>query len=71
MNMLKLRWRVCVLALCLTTCQAGRAVAQIIVGQTAGFTGAVAASVKEATDGAKLYIDSINAKGGEIGRAHV
>ena len=36
--------------------------AQIVVGQTAGFTGAVAASVKEATDGAKLY---------KIGRAHV
>ena len=68
MNMLKLRWRVCVLALCLTTCQAGRATAQIIVGQTAGFTGAVAATVKEATDGAKLYIDSINAKGGVNGQ---
>ena len=68
MNMLKLRWRVCVLALCLTTCQAGRVTAQIIVGQTAGFTGAVAASVKEATDGAKLYIDSINAKGGVNGQ---
>ena len=36
--------------------------AQIIVGQTAGFTGAVAATVKEATDGAKLYIDLVNAK---------
>ena len=68
MNMLKLRWRVCVLALCLTTCQAGRAAAQIIVGQTAGFTGAVAATVTEATDGAKLYIDSINAKGGVNGQ---
>ena len=28
--------------------------AQIVVGQTAGFTGAVAATVKEATEGAKL-----------------
>jgi len=42
--------------------------AQIIVGQTAGFTGAVAATVKEATDGAKLYIDSVNAKGGVNGQ---
>lgn len=38
--------------------------AQILIGQTAGFTGAVGAGVKETTDGAKLYIDSINAKGG-------
>ncbi|HCY17423.1 MAG: amino acid ABC transporter substrate-binding protein [Curvibacter sp. GWA2_64_110] len=38
--------------------------AQILIGQTAGFSGPVAAGVKETTDGAKLYIDSINAKGG-------
>jgi branched-chain amino acid transport system substrate-binding protein len=38
--------------------------AQILIGQTAGFTGPVGAGVKETTDGAKLYIDSINAKGG-------
>ena len=68
MNMLKLRGRVCALALCLTTCLTGHVAAQIIVGQTAGFTGAVAATVKEATDGAKLYIDSINAKGGVNGQ---
>ncbi len=42
--------------------------AQIVVGQTAGFTGAVAATVKEATDGAKLYIDSVNARGGINGQ---
>ncbi len=42
--------------------------AQILIGQTAGFTGAVAAGVKETTDGAKLYIDSINAKGGIAGQ---
>ena len=64
MNMLKLRWQACTLALCLT----GSVDAQIIVGQTAGFTGAVAATVKEATDGAKLYIDSVNAKGGVNGQ---
>ena len=49
-------------------CIAGGATAQIIVGQTAGFTGAVAATVKEATDGAKLYIDAINARGGVNGQ---
>lgn len=42
--------------------------AQILVGQTAGFTGPVGAGVKETTDGAKLYIDSVNAKGGVNGQ---
>ena len=42
--------------------------AQILIGQTAGFTGAVAAGVKEITDGAKLYIDAVNAKGGVNGQ---
>lgn len=37
---------------------------QIRIGQTAGLTGAVAASVKEATDGARLYFDAVNARGG-------
>jgi branched-chain amino acid transport system substrate-binding protein len=41
--------------------------AQIKVGQTAGFSGAVAASVKEATEGAKLYFDAVNARGGVNG----
>lgn len=68
MNMLKLRWQACTLALCLTLCLTGHVNAQIIVGQTAGFTGAVAATVKEATDGAKLYIDSVNARGGVNGQ---
>ena len=68
MNMLKLRWNAYTLALCLATCLTGRATAQIIVGQTAGFTGAVAATVKEATDGAKLYFDAVNAKGGVNGQ---
>ena len=42
--------------------------AQILIGQSAGFTGAAAGGVKEATDGAKLYIDAINAKGGVGGQ---
>ena len=46
----------------------GSAQAQILIGQTAGFTGAVAAGVKETTDGAKLYIDSVNARGGVLGQ---
>jgi branched-chain amino acid transport system substrate-binding protein len=46
----------------------GLAGAQIVIGQTAGFSGAVAAGVKETTDGAKLYIDTINARGGVHGQ---
>ncbi len=38
--------------------------AQIKIGQTAGFSGPVAAGVKEITDGAKLYFDAVNARGG-------
>ncbi|MES2978630.1 MAG: ABC transporter substrate-binding protein [Pseudomonadota bacterium] len=42
--------------------------AQILIGQTAGFSGAVAAGVKETTDGAKLYLDQVNARGGINGQ---
>jgi branched-chain amino acid transport system substrate-binding protein len=42
--------------------------AQIVIGQTAGFSGPVAAGVKETTDGAKLWIDAVNAKGGVHGQ---
>jgi hypothetical protein len=42
--------------------------AQIFIGQTAGFTGAVAAGVKETTDGAKLYFDTVNGRGGVNGQ---
>lgn len=38
--------------------------AQIRIGQTAGLTGTVAASVIEATEGARLYFDVFNARGG-------
>ncbi len=42
--------------------------AQILIGQTAGFTGAVGANVKETAEGAQLYIDSVNASGGVAGQ---
>ncbi len=58
-------WLAAVMGLCI----GATASAQILVGQTAGFTGTVAAGVKETTDGAKLYIDSVNAKGGVNGQA--
>jgi len=44
------------------------ACAQILIGQTAGFTGPAASGVKETADGAKLYIDAINTKGGVNGQ---
>jgi branched-chain amino acid transport system substrate-binding protein len=47
---------------------AASAGAQIVIGQTAGFTGAVASGVEETTKGAKLWIDSVNAKGGIAGQ---
>ncbi|WP_280156337.1 ABC transporter substrate-binding protein [Piscinibacter sp. XHJ-5] len=50
------------LSLCVATL--GSAWADIKIGQTAGMTGAVAASVKEATQGAKLHFDKVNARGG-------
>lgn len=52
----------CLLTLCLA------APAQVLVGQTAGFTGPVAAGVKETTDGARLYLDAVNARGGVNGQ---
>jgi branched-chain amino acid transport system substrate-binding protein len=56
-------WLGLALAACLPA-----AAADILVGQTAGFTGPVAAGVKETTDGALLYIDSVNKKGGVNGQ---
>ena len=47
----------------------GVAQAQLLIGQTVGVTGAVAATVKESMLGANLYIDAINAKGG-VNQAH-
>jgi branched-chain amino acid transport system substrate-binding protein len=40
------------------------AAAQILIGQTAGMTGSVAASVNETIAGAQLVIDAANAQGG-------
>jgi ABC-type branched-subunit amino acid transport system substrate-binding protein len=56
------------LALCSAACLAQPAAAQIVVGQTAGFTGPVAASVKELTAGAELWIDAVNRRGGVLGQ---
>ena len=45
----------------------GLAQADILIGQTADFSGPVAAGVKETAAGAKLYIDHVNANGGVNG----
>ena len=37
--------------------------ADLLIGQTVGVTGTVAATVKESMLGAQLYIDDVNAKG--------
>jgi branched-chain amino acid transport system substrate-binding protein len=52
-----------VVAACAAFAGAGAA-AQIQIGQTAGFSGPVAAGVKETSDGARLYIDYVNRTGG-------
>jgi branched-chain amino acid transport system substrate-binding protein len=42
--------------------------AQLLIGQTSGFTGNAAAGVKENSVGAQLYFDAVNAKGGVNGQ---
>ena len=65
-NKMKIILRWCAVAL--LTVAGHSSHAQILIGQTAGFTGSVSAGVKETTEGAKLYIDSVNAKGGVNGQ---
>jgi len=55
-------------AVALLTLLCTTASAQIVVGQTSGFTGAVASGVKENTEGAKLWIDHVNSQGGVHGQ---
>jgi len=47
---------------------AGPARADLLVGQTAGFTGPAAGSVNELSVGAHLWIDEINRRGGVEGQ---
>jgi branched-chain amino acid transport system substrate-binding protein len=44
------------------------AVAEILIGQTAGFTGPVGAGVTETTNGAKIYFNNVNSMGGINGQ---
>ena len=55
----------------LMLCMAGAAAwaqSQILIGQTSSFSGPVAAGVKEGTDGARLYLDTVNDRGGVNGQ---
>src|SRR2546428_9266082 len=47
-----------------TIAQVGVTADKIIIGQSAGFTGSIAGTVKELTAGAKAYLDAVNARGG-------
>lgn len=40
---------------------------EVVLGQSAGYTGRTASSVKELIEGARLYFDSVNRKGGVHG----
>lgn len=60
------RWAAWALA-ALMAC-AAPAWAQIKIGQPSGFTGTVAAGVKENTEGALLYLDAVNKRGGVNGQ---
>lgn len=64
-----MRLRSVAIALCCGLGLTAGAWAQIKIGQTAGFSGPVAAGVKETTDGAKLYLNSVNAAGGINGQS--
>ena len=48
----------------LLTLGGGLAQAELLIGQSVGVSGAVAATVKESTQGANLHLDAVNAKGG-------
>jgi branched-chain amino acid transport system substrate-binding protein len=61
------RWRSLVLLTCLAA-SGGASMAQLVVGQTSGVTGPIAAGVKENIDGAKMYFDAVNAAGGINGK---
>ena len=62
------QWQLRAAGLLLALAASAASHAQILIGQTAGFSGQVAAGVKETTDGALLYIDAINAKAASTAR---
>lgn len=71
---MKINWRITFAALLLgggailAHADDGVTDSTILIGQTIGITGTVAAPVKEMNEGAKAYIDSVNRAGGVNGR---
>ena len=51
------QWQLRAVGLVLALAASAASHAQTLIGQTAGFSGQVAAGVKETTDGALLYIE--------------
>jgi branched-chain amino acid transport system substrate-binding protein len=49
-------------------CAQGVTATEIVIGQTSSFSGAIGGEVREQTEGAKLYLDFVNANGGVHGR---
>lgn len=47
---------------------AGAQVPEIVIGQSAGYTGRTTSSVKEFMEGAQAYFDAVNKRGGVAGR---
>ena len=62
------QWQLRAAGLVLALAASAASYAQFLIGQTAGFSGQVAAGVKKTTDGALLYIDAINAKAASTAR---
>lgn len=56
------------LAMSRIACAQGVTAAEIVIGQTSSFSGAIGGEVREQTEGAKLYLDFVNANGGVHGR---
>lgn len=46
----------------------GVSASEIVIGQTSSFSGAIGGEVREQTEGAKLYLEHVNANGGVHGR---
>jgi branched-chain amino acid transport system substrate-binding protein len=64
----RLRWFSSLLLAAALSAFTSSACAQILIGQTSAFSGPVASGVKEGTDGARIYLDFINERGGVNGQ---
>ncbi len=53
---------------CLAASTATAQVPEIVIGQSAGYTGRTTSSVKEFMEGAQAYFDAVNKRGGVAGR---